>query len=127
MTEDELEDELINDLRNAGIWIKRNDTLDIKATINVNKGIGAYNGQKATPFTLAHEYYHKMNNDCKRKSEYDARNPAESIADRQAVNMLWKIFEDYGGSEEYLTTFLRLSGVPYGLFESIYQNGRLDI
>lgn len=106
---------LISEIKKQGFEIFNNADLPIPAVVNVSKKLMIYNQDTATPFEIAHELSHIINKDCHRRYEYDALNPQEIRANREAVLMLWQEFEGQGGNYSYFSLFVDLTECPFEL------------
>lgn len=106
---------LISEIKKQGFEIFSSTDLPIPAVVNINKKLMMYNQDTATPFGLAHELSHIINKDCRRRHDYDALNPQEIRANREAVLMLWQAFEGQGGNYSYFSLFVELTECPFDL------------
>ena len=117
MTEDELKDLIVNKIRQSGIDFRAVSHLDSVAVINPTKKCGAYDVNEATPFNLAHEFFHAKLKHRRRRYDYDVSNAQEHEANVAAVNYLWRLFIMFGGTVEYANVFIKTSGAPMYLLE----------
>ena len=113
MTKQELLNEIICKIENLGIELKSGHLEGAAAYISPYYGWGIWDKERATPFTLTHEYIHAKYKDKVRCSDNDFNNPCEIRANKEAIILLWDIFIENGGSLEFLTKFIENSGCPF--------------
>ena len=70
MGQQDIIDIIISDIRRLGVDFRAVDELDALAVISPSLDRGLYDKNRATPFILAHEMFHKMNNHGKRKYKW---------------------------------------------------------
>ena len=70
---------------------------------------------------------HILNKDNHRGDYFDSTNPQEIIANREAILLLWEIFEANGGNYEYFNVFVNTTDAPFELAESIIKNEYLEM
>lgn len=112
-------DIIIRDIRRLGVDFRAVDHLDAVAVINPKENRGLYDRNQASPFILAHEMFHKINNHSKRKFDNDIRNQQEHDANIAATAYLWAIYVQLGGTVEYVQHFIEVSGTPEYLIERL--------
>lgn len=119
MSKQELFKFIVSEIEKQGVEIFSDDEFPLPAITNVRKNFLIQNPTTVTPFKLAHELSHIINKDYHRRSDYDALNPQEVRANREAVLLLWQVFEDNGGSYDYFSCFVELTDCPYDLAYTI--------
>ncbi|MDR3189884.1 MAG: hypothetical protein LBT80_01610 [Lactobacillaceae bacterium] len=112
MNQQNLINELVDLIRIKGFAFMPVDHLDAVAVININKAVGMYDVNAATPFDIAHEYFHIIHNDTYRKNDYDIRNPQEKDANESAVELLLNMYKNAGGTMEHIQNFIDITGAP---------------
>lgn len=119
MGQQDIIDIIISDIRRLGVDFRAVDELDALAVISPSLDRGLYDKNRATPFILAHEMFHKMNNHGKRKYDNDIRNTQEHDANVAATAYLWSLYIQMGGTTEYVQHFIDVSGTPDYLIERL--------
>lgn len=119
MNQQDIMDIIVGDIKRLGVDFRSVEKLDVVAVINPSKNVGAYDKYRSTPFILAHELFHKLNDDSKRHYLNDIRNPQEHEANVAAAGYLWSIYVQLGGTVEYTQHFLEVSGTPDYLLDRI--------
>ncbi|MBU7568564.1 hypothetical protein KGP39_07390 [Weissella hellenica] len=119
MNKNDITDIITRDIRRLGVDFRAVDHLDAIAVINTKENRGLYDKNQATPFILAHEMFHKLNNHVKRHYENDIRNQQEHDANVAATAYLWSIYVQLGGTVEYVQHFIEVSGTPDYLIERL--------
>lgn len=114
MNEQELNSLLITEIENQNIDYRLGDWNNQSAWISPLLKLGGYT-KNARPFDHAHELSHILNNDDYRSGDCDIINPNESRAHREAILILWNMFEKQGGSYFYFNLFVEITGCPYDL------------
>jgi hypothetical protein len=127
MSRQELLDYLLKEIEKSGIETFNTKYFPLPAAVNVEAKIMIYNSELATPFGLAHELIHILNNDSHRGEYCDAINPQEVQANHEAILLLWEIFEANGGSYEYFNVFIDITESPFELAFSIINNEYLEM
>ncbi|WP_313309720.1 hypothetical protein [Lactococcus taiwanensis] len=127
MSRQELLEYLLEEIEKCGFKICDIKSMPLPAVINVDARVMIYNSDEATPFEVAHELIHIINKDNHRGKYFDAINPQEVRANREAVLLLWEIFEANGGSYEYFNVFVNTTDAPFELAESIIKNEYLEM
>jgi hypothetical protein len=72
----------------------------------------AYNPDHITVFKLAHEMIHAQYGD-ERCNDNDVLNPCEIRANHQAIVWLWNEYLSNGGSRDYFSHFIEITGCPF--------------
>lgn len=106
--------EIIKNIEKLGIDFRA--TVDLEgpsAVVNITKKQGAYNPLTATPFHLAHDMIHVYFKDSHRVCDYDIQNPLEKRANRMAIQYLWDLFLENGGSIDYFYQFIKVTDCPF--------------
>lgn len=119
MNQQDIIDRIVSDIRKLGVDFRAVGKLDAIAVISTSKNRGLYDKNEATPFILAHEMFHKINNHGKRKCENDIRNAQEHDANVAATAYLWSLYIQMGGTTEYVQHFIDVSGTPDYLIERL--------
>lgn len=110
---------LISEIKKQGFDVVGHNLFPLSAVVNINKKVLIYNPTTITPFKLAHELSHIINKDCHRTNEYDALSVHEIRANREAILMLWQVFEQNGGNYSYFSFFADLTESPFELAYTI--------
>lgn len=119
MSEQELLVYLLKEIEKCGFEVVDVDSFPVPAAVNVDNKVMIYNSKEASPFEIAHELIHIINKDNHRGDYFDATNPQEVRANREAVLLLWEIFEANGGSFDYFNVYINITHAPFDLAESI--------
>lgn len=127
MSKQELLEYLLKEIEKCGFKICDIKSMPLLAVVNVDARVMIYNSDEATPFEVAHELIHIINKDNHRGKYFDAINPQEVRANREAVLLLWEIFEANGGSYEYFNVFVNITDAPFELAESNIKNEYLEL
>lgn len=127
MSRQELLDYLLKEIEKCRFEVVDVKAFPVPAAVNVDNKIMIYNSNDASPFEVAHELIHILNKDNHRGDYFDATNPQEVRANREAVLLLWEIFEANGRSYEYFNVFVNTTDAPFELAESIIKNEYLEI
>ena len=127
MSRQELLEYLLKEIEKCGFKIVDVVFFPVPAAVNVDNKIMIFNSNEASPFEVAHELIHILNKDNHRGDYFDATNPQEVRANREAVLLLWEIFEANGGSYEYFNVFVNTTEAPFELAESIVKNEYLEM
>ena len=127
MSRQELLDYLLKEIEKSGIETFNAKSFPLPAAVNVDDKIMIYNSDLATPFGLAHELIHILNNDVHRGEYFDAINPQETRANYEAILLLWEIFEANGGSYEYFNIFVDTTESPFELAETLIRNEYIEM
>lgn len=125
MTGKELLENVIVKIENLGIELKYEKLNGASAYISFRYGWGIIDKERATAFEICHEYIHAKNKDLIRHSEYDWDNPCEKIADKEAILLLWDMFEENGGTTEELYQFIEVTGCPEKLTKIIVLKSKI--
>lgn len=125
MTGKELLEIIIVKIENLGIELKYEKLSGASAYISYKYGWGIIDIERATAFEICHEYIHAKNKDLIRHSEYDWDNPCEKIADREAILLLWDMFEENGGTLEDINLFIEATGCPEKLTKIIVLKSKI--
>lgn len=112
MSEEDLLCKLIEILENKGYIVKDVDLEGGTACINTKYKICAYDCVLITPFSFAHEIIHAKFRDTERKCDFDALNPCEKRANKEAILLLWKLFQKEGGKFSDFPRFIQITGCP---------------
>lgn len=118
MTKDELLRVILLDIEKSGI-VMVETTLDKRAYINPQLGIGVWDRNKSSPYILAHEYIHAKYKDCIRRCEHDILSPEEKRANREAILYLWSIFIQNSGDAEHFYLFIAMTECPFEYSEKL--------
>ncbi|CEN29371.1 hypothetical protein [Pseudolactococcus piscium] len=110
---------LLTEIEKQGFDIFSSNDFPLAAVVNINKKVMIQNPTTATPFKIAHELSHIINKDSHRRYDYDALNPQEIRANREAILLLWQAFEDQGGNFGYFSLFVELTDCPFELAYTI--------
>lgn len=121
MDEQELNSLLIREIENQNIDYRLGDWNNQVAWVSPLLGLGGYE-LGARPFDHAHELSHIINHDDYRSGDCDTTNPNESRAHREAILLLWDLFEKQGGDYTYFNKFIEITGCPYDFAYSIISN-----
>lgn len=127
MSRQELLDYLLKEIEKSGIETFNTKFFPLPAAVNIDDKIMIYNSELATPFGLAHETIHILNNDVHRGEYFDAINPQEARANNEAILLLWEIFEANSGSYEYFNIFVDTTESPFELAESLIRNEYIEM
>ncbi|KAF6609652.1 MULTISPECIES: hypothetical protein [Lactococcus] len=127
MNKQELIEYLLLEMEKYNIHITCDDCFPKNAMVNIKRKLMIYNPTKISAFKIAHELSHVINKDICRGSENDTTNPQEVRANREAVLLLWEIFEANGGSYEYFNVFVDITESPFELAESIIKKEYLEM
>lgn len=127
MSRQELLDYLLKEIEKCGFEVVDVEFFPVPAAVNVDNKIMIYNSKEAPPFEIAHELIHILNKDNHRGDYFDSTNPQEIIANREAILLLWEIFEANGGNYEYFNVFVNTTDAPFELAESIIKNEYLEM
>ncbi|WP_270740703.1 MULTISPECIES: hypothetical protein [Lactococcus] len=125
MTGKELLEIIIVKIENLGIELKYEKLNGASAYISFRYGWGIIDIDRATVFEICHEYIHAKNKDLIRHSEYDWDNPCEKIADKEAILLLWDIFEENDGTVEDINRFIEITGSPEKLTKIIVLKSKI--
>lgn len=125
MTGKELLEIIIIKIENLGIELKYEKLNGASAYISYRYGWGIIDIKQATAFEICHEYIHAKNKDLIRHSEYDWDNPCEKIADKEAILLLWDIFERNDGTIEDINRFIEITGSPEKLTKIIVLKSKI--
>lgn len=125
MKRQDLIEHLISRIENENIEITFNDNFPIDAVTNVKRGLMMLNLPIITPFKLAHELVHIINNDTQRCGECDTTSPQEKRTNKEAIILLWNMFEKYGGSSENIFQFIEITGCPDKLTKIIILKSKI--
>lgn len=106
MKKQDLIEFLISRIENENIEITFNNKFPIDAVTNVKRGFMVVNLSIVTPFKLAHELVHIFHGDAHRQGECDTTSPQEKRTNKEAIRLLWEVFEKMG---ELLKVFHNLS------------------
>ena len=127
MNKQELIEYLLLEMEKYNIHITSDECFPKNAMVNIKRKLMIYNPTKISAFKIAHELSHVINKDICRGSENDTTNPQEVRANREAVILLWEIFEANGGSYEYFNVFVDITESPFELAESIIKKEYLEM
>ncbi|MCT1174784.1 hypothetical protein [Lactococcus lactis] len=127
MNKQELIEYLLLEMEKYNIHITCDDCFPKNAMVNIKRKLMIYNPTKISAFKIAHELSHVINKDICRGSENDTTNPQEVRANREAVLLLWEIFEANGGNYEYFNVFVNTTEAPFELAESIVKKEYLEM
>ena len=125
MTGKELLELIIVKIENLGIEVKFEKLNGASAYISYRYGWGIIDLERATAFDACHEYIHAKNKDSIRHTDYDWDNPCEKNADREAILILWEIFEEQGGTVEDINRFIEVTGCPEKLSKIIVLKSKI--
>lgn len=126
MTGKELLELIITKIENIGIEVKFEKLSGASAYISYRYGWGIIDLERATAFDTCHEYIHAKNKDIVRHSENDWDNPCEKIADKEAILLLWDLFEENGGTVEDINRFIEVTGSPEKLTKIIVLKSKIE-
>lgn len=118
MDEQELNSLLICEIENQHIDYRLGDWNNQVAWVAPLLGLGGYE-KSARPFDHAHELSHILNHDDYRGGDCDTTSPSESRAHREAILLLWDMFEKQGGDYSHFNLFIEITGCPYDFAYSI--------
>ncbi|MCT1185752.1 hypothetical protein EFL96_11210 [Lactococcus lactis] len=127
MNKQELIEYLLLEMEKYNIHITCDDCFPKNAMVNIKRKLMIYNPTKISAFKIAHELSHVINKDICRGSENDTTNPQEVRANREAVLLLWEIFEANGGNYEYFNVFVNTTEAPFELAELIVKKEYLEM
>ena len=127
MNKQELIEYLLLEMEKYNIHITCDDCFPKNAMVNIKRKLMIYNPTKISAFKIAHELSHVINKDICRGSENDTTNPQEVRANREAVLLLWEIFEANGGSYEFFNVYVNTTDAPFELAESIVKKEYLEM
>ena len=112
MDEQELNSLLICEIENQHIDYRLGNWNNQVAWVAPLLGLGGYE-KNARPFDHAHELSHILNHDDYRGGDCDTTSPNESRAHREAILLLWDMFEKQGGDYSHFNLFIEITGCPY--------------
>lgn len=112
MKRQDLIESLISRIENEKIEITFNIDFPIDAATNVKRGLMMVNPSIVTPFKLAHELVHILHQDVHRLGECDTTSPQEKRTNREAILLLWEVFEKNGGTSESISQFIEITNCP---------------
>ncbi|GAA3259144.1 Phage protein [Lactococcus lactis subsp. lactis] len=121
MDEQELNSLLICEIENQHIDYRFGDWNNQIAWVSPLLGLGGYEIY-ARPFDHAHELSHIINHDNYRSGDCDTTNPNESRAHKEAILLLWDMFEKQGGDYSNFNLFIDITGCPYDFAFNIISN-----
>ena len=113
MNKQELNKYILQQIENNGITIYNSELFPIEPVINIKKKIMVIGSIPITAFKSAHELCHVLYGDMHRGGENDACNPQEIRANKKAIEYLWNIFLENGGSYDYFNIFIDLTDCPF--------------
>ncbi|AGV72843.1 hypothetical protein [Lactococcus cremoris] len=125
MTGKELLENIIVKIENLGIEIKFEKLNGASAYISYRYGWGIIDIERATTFEICHEYIHAKNKDIIRHSDNDWDNPCEKIADKEAILLLWDMFEENNGTTEDISRFIETTGCPEKLTKIVVLKSKI--
>ncbi len=125
MTGKELLEIIIVKIENLGIELKYEKLSGASAYISYKYGWGIIDIERATAFEICHEYIHAKNKDIIRHSDNDWDNPCEKIADKEAILLLWDMFEENSGTVEDINRFIEITGCPEKLTKIIVLKSKI--
>src|SRR5574341_1134079 len=102
MDKQDLIDFLLTEIKKQGFDVVGNNDFPLSAVDNINK-------------------------DCHRTNDYDALSVHEIRANREAILMLWQVFEQNGGNYSYFSFFADLTESPFELAYTIISNEYHDM
>lgn len=119
MNEQELIERIITEIEKYGIEVIGDNSFPIDAVTNNRKKITIFNPTTAKAFKLCHELMHVKNNDSHRFGECDTTSSQEKRTNREAIIYLWSLFVSEGGTFNYFSLFIDMTGCPYDFTYSI--------
>ena len=119
MNEQELIERIILEIEKYGIEVIGDNSFPIDAVTNNRKKITIFNPTTAKAFKLCHELIHIKNNDSHRFGECDTTSSQEKRTNKEAIIYLWSLFVSEGGTFNYFSLFIDMTGCPYDYTYSI--------
>ncbi|MCI3860574.1 hypothetical protein V6B05_04580 [Lactococcus garvieae] len=125
MKRQDLIESLISQIENENIEITFNNKFPIDAVTNVKRGFMVVNLSIVTPFKLAHELVHIFHGDTHRQGECDTTSPQEKRTNKEAILLLWEVFEKNGGTSESISQFIEITNCPDKLTKIIILKSKI--